>query len=191
MKALRGDARFGRGDPGGAHKGSHEGSKIAGAVTAQCIEVVLTACDQCRGQGHHDASGRAPAPQDRVDEGAADAAVAVCEGVDRLELRMRDRGLQQCRHAAAIGEGDEVIHVARHRFRRRRDTERASRGEIAATDPVLHGTELTCGCRLQWVVVDECGVRRRGHGDGSGVRADAVQRAGVVVDVRLDLLDLR
>jgi len=94
VKALRGDARFGRGDPGRAHKDACEGSKVTGAVTAQYIEVVLAARDQCRGQGHHDTSGCAPAPQDRVDQGAADAAVAVCEGVDRLELRMRDRGLQ-------------------------------------------------------------------------------------------------
>ena len=36
VKALRGDARFGRGDPGGAHKRADEGSKVIGAVTAEC-----------------------------------------------------------------------------------------------------------------------------------------------------------
>jgi hypothetical protein len=51
VKALRGDARFGRGDPGRAHKDACEGSKVTGAVTAQCIEVVLAARDQCRGRG--------------------------------------------------------------------------------------------------------------------------------------------
>jgi hypothetical protein len=97
---------------------------------------------------------------------------------------MRDRGLQQCRHVAAIGEGDEVVHVGRHCFRRPRDIERAGRGEVTATDPVLHGTKLTCGGRLQWVVVHECCCVRRGDcGKADGcVRADrrdhCLQRGG-------------
>ena len=85
--------------------------------------------------------GHAATPQDHVDEAAADAAVAVDERVDRLELRVRDRRLGDGRQVVPVHEGEEIgdqrrdlVLAAAARSRRRRVRQ-------AAADPVLLAAE--------------------------------------------------
>lgn len=51
---------------------------------------------------------QAASDEHRVDQGAADAAVAVLERVDRLELRVHQPGLHERSVDAAVHVGDKV-----------------------------------------------------------------------------------
>jgi hypothetical protein len=62
-------------------------------------------------------------PEDGVDEDSADAAVAVRERVDGLELGVDDRGVGERRSVFAIGEGHEVVHQVADAIGRRWDVE--------------------------------------------------------------------
>jgi hypothetical protein len=128
---------------------------------------------------------------------------------------MRDRRLRRCRHVAPIGEGDEVVHVGRHCFRRPRDIERASREKplppirfcTVRSSPAAEdsgGSSCMSAACAEVIAVRRMGafgptvaiiacsaVVAAAMSTGRGVRADAVLCAGVVVDVGLDLLDLR
>ena len=72
-----------------------------------------------------------------MDEGAPRAAVAVDEGVDRLEVGVGDGGLGQGRQIRAAGEGEEVLQRFGHPFVPGRNEERARGGELGSADP--HG----------------------------------------------------
>src|SRR5690606_2173589 len=88
-----GDAGLLRGHGGGAGEGGGDGAGVAVAVGGQDVEVVVAAGHQGGGERDHHAAGRASSTQDCVDQGPADAAVAVGERVDGLELGVCDGGL--------------------------------------------------------------------------------------------------
>jgi hypothetical protein len=60
----------------------------------------------------------AAAAEDRSDEGEPDAAVAVGERVDALELGVGDRCLGDRLDVVSVREGDEVLEQAGDRLRR-------------------------------------------------------------------------
>ena len=73
-----------------------------------------------------------------MDEGAPSPSVAVDEGVDRLELRMSDRRLRDCRERVVVGEGAEILEQDLHVLGGRRDERSRARVVAAPADPVLH-----------------------------------------------------
>ena len=81
-----------------------------------------------------------------MDQAAADPAVAVEEGVDRLELRVGDRGLGHGRQVVAVEERDEILDEAVDLGLGRRDVPGVNRAVEASADPVLLGAEFTWVC---------------------------------------------
>jgi hypothetical protein len=75
--------------------------------------------------------------QHDVDERSPRPAVAVEERVDRLELRVRQRGLHDRRVVIAVQVGHQIVEQRGHMLRRRRDKRRVAWVVGAATDPVL------------------------------------------------------
>ena len=75
----------------------------------------------------NEASGDAAPPQHDVDEGAADAAVAVDERVDGLELRVGHGRLRHRRQVVPRHEGDEVLEQRQDEVLRRRHEGRVGR----------------------------------------------------------------
>ena len=78
-----------------------------------------------------------------MDQAAADPAVAVEEGVDRLELCVGDCGLGHRRQVVAVEERDEVIDEAVDLGLGRRYVPGVNRAIEASADPVLLGAEFT------------------------------------------------
>jgi hypothetical protein len=70
-------------------------------------------------------------------ESAARAAVAVDEWVDRLELRMCDRGLHNSGERVVVAEAAEVFEEIAHEIRWRWDERGRAGVVVAATDPIL------------------------------------------------------
>ena len=68
-----------------------------------------------------------------------DPPVAVGEGVDRFELGVRQRGLDQRRIAIAVHEVDQVVEQRGDVLWRRRDEGCCTRVGVVAADPVLRG----------------------------------------------------
>ncbi len=93
-------------------------------------------CQHHADRGDEAGCDAAPA-QDHVDEAASGAAVAVTEGVDGLELGVRDRGLRDGGQVVEVHERDEVVEQARHAIRRWRDERRVAWARASAADPVL------------------------------------------------------
>ena len=85
--------------------------------------------------GGHVRGGEAASTQHDVDERTPGAAVAVQERVDRLELRVRERGLSQRRQIVGVQEGAEVLEQRWHRLVRWRNELRDA-GRLSS-DPVL------------------------------------------------------
>jgi hypothetical protein len=77
-----------------------------------------------------------------VDEGAADATVAVGEGVDGLELRVGDGGVDHGGEVRSVHERDQVAHEVLHPLGRGRDEVGAAGVERVAADPVLAVAEF-------------------------------------------------
>ncbi len=77
-----------------------------------------------------------------MDKCAPGAAVAIDEGVNRLELGVGNGGLGHGRQCVVVDERTQVLEQPRNMIRWRR-YERGSAGvEAAAADPVLHGSDL-------------------------------------------------
>ena len=94
-----------------------------------------------------------------MNERASDASVPIGEGVDRLELRMRDGRLSDGRQVAARDE----LHQVRHR---RRDARRCGRHEIGSTrslvgapDPVLDVAEAAGMRSFERILAEERAMR--------------------------------
>ncbi len=172
-----------------------------------------------RPRGKHDRDRRHerrrdPAPaQQHVDERPTDAAVAVDEGMDRLELRMSDGGLGHRWKVVAVHEVHEVEHQRLDLVLRRRDVAGVSRGRQSATEPVLFATERPGHDPRQFVghqrsmdgedvlgrergpsIAEGDGLLHRddigGHGPGAALgRTRIDERAGEVPLAELDALD--
>lgn len=161
----------------------HESICVTGAAVGQSVEVAACVRKQHRCQRDGHSSGQPASTQDRADQSAADAAVAVGERVDGLELGVRDRGLSEYGQICSIGEGEQIGHQFVDEFRRRWHVQGVDRGVIAAPDPVLHvadnariarGVEVRChqqSVRGREIVTGDrtfaCGVdhrRQRMHG---------------------------
>jgi hypothetical protein len=82
-----------------------------------------------------------------MDERAAGAAVAVGEGVDRLELSVSDCCLHESRMVIAVDVVEEVVEQGLERVRWRWDEGCGARVVAAATDPVLHCADHTADVR--------------------------------------------
>ena len=76
-------------------------------------------------------------PEDHLDEGATCASVAIRKWMDRLELRVRDRRLDERRQGVVVAEGGEIRKQRPDLFRRRWDEVSPTRVVAVATDPVL------------------------------------------------------
>src|SRR5690606_14259535 len=87
----------------------HDRPGIALPIGSQRIGVRLEVGEQPSGDG---SSGpcQALAGEESVDQCASGAPVAVREGMDRLELRVRDRSMEQDRKVLTSEEGDEIRH---------------------------------------------------------------------------------
>ena len=74
-------------------------------------------------------------------ESAARAAVAINEWVDRLELRMCDRGLHNSGERIVVAEAAEVFEEIAYEIRWRWDERGRAGVVVAATDPILLGAD--------------------------------------------------
>ncbi len=83
-----------------------------------------------------------------MDEAAPGAAVAVTEGVDGLELGVRDRSLRDGRKVVEVHERDEVIEQARHALGRGRDERGVVWARASPADPVLVRAHDSCKALL-------------------------------------------
>ncbi len=83
-----------------------------------------------------------------MDQAAADAAVAVAKGVDRLELDMRDRRLRDRRDVVAIHESAEVTQQWLNFLVGGADVFGVGRG--AAPDPARLGADLAGDPVQRW-----------------------------------------
>ena len=83
-----------------------------------------------------------------MDESPSDAAIAVHEGVDGLELGVCDSRLSDGGKVIVVGEGTEVSHEFRDELAGRRHIHRRAGIEARPTDPVLLATQLP-GVRFQ------------------------------------------
>ncbi len=81
--------------------------------------------------------GFAAPAQDRVDQGSADATVSVRERMDRLELGVGGRGLDDRGEIGAVDECAQVRKQWPNTLVRRRDVGRSNGVVVVATDPVL------------------------------------------------------
>ncbi len=79
--------------------------------------------------------------QHQRDQQAADAAIAVQERVNRLELIMSDGELDEERHVVVMQEPLEVVERIAHRIGRGRHEYRIH--EVCAADPYWAGAELS------------------------------------------------
>ena len=111
--------------------------------------------------GEDDADGgdvpgsKAPPAQDNVDQGASDAAVAVREGMDSLELSVGDRRLDEGHQVRPVHERDEILHEVLHALGRRGDEVSAAGVVCVPANRVLAIPELAGDLRR----------RRREHQD--------------------------
>ncbi len=119
-----------------------------------------------------EAGGDAAAPQHDVHEGPADAAVAVDERVDGLELRVGDGRLRHRGQVVAGDERDEVLEQRHDEVLGRRHEGRIGRVAEPAADPVLLHAHAAWSRAL--VPRHEHGVDRQQVGDG--------HRLGTVAD---------
>ncbi len=101
-----------------------EGFGVAEQVREQ------TGRDRGRGARQQTLSG-----EHRVHEGTSGTAVAVGEGMDRLELGVRDRRVEQHREVVPGDEGEQIRHRGRHQLRLRGDVHSAERAVPAASHP--------------------------------------------------------
>src|SRR5262249_21361886 len=131
--------------------------------------------------------------QEERDEQAAEAAVAVEEWVDRLELDMRERGLdERWRAARAIVEEQlERSHARRPVARGRRDESRRARS--LAADPVLARPEFAGRLRAAAPLREEHPVdlleQAQRERESSAEPRHAVRHRGDVVRHLLDVFD--
>jgi hypothetical protein len=122
------------------------GRNTALAETNEALDVGSRACREDDRHRRHEGRGDAATAEHDVNQAAADPAVAVEEGVDRLELRVGDCGLGHGRQVVAVEERDEILDEAGDLGLGRRDVPGVNRAVEASADPVLLGAELTWAC---------------------------------------------
>ena len=81
--------------------------------------------------------------QQQVDEQPAGAAVSVDEGMDRLELGMGKRGMDQRRQGVVVEEALPGVEALGQRLGRRRNIGRLRRRAAGRTDPVPDAPEFS------------------------------------------------
>ena len=85
--------------------------------------------------------GHAPMSEDEVHEGSPGSPISIDEGVDRLELRVRDGCLSDSGKRVFVGKGDKIGDEVGDVLRRRRDEGCSTGVVLTAPDPVLLVTE--------------------------------------------------
>ncbi len=136
-----------------------------------------------------------------MDERAADTAVTVRERVDRLELCVGDRRLDDGREVAAVHERDQIVHEVLHVLWRGRNEVGAAGVVGVPADPVLVLAEpagdLWRGRREHQVAVDLEDVPKP-EGPRAGAEGDGVLHGDDVAEdgpgglvARIGLLGLR
>ena len=83
-----------------------------------------------------------PALEDDLDQGTACSPVPVFVRVNRLELRMRERRLDERRQCLVVAEGAEILEEGVHFLGRGRHEVRAAGVVVVAADPVLLRPDL-------------------------------------------------
>ena len=103
---------FGRSLIDGSGEGGHPRRDPAVPELDEATDVALRSRGQHDRDGRHEYRRQASAPEDGMDEAAADATVAIREWMDGLELGVSDRGHGDRRDVVARQEGHEVIDEA-------------------------------------------------------------------------------
>jgi hypothetical protein len=83
-----------------------------------------------------------PVDEEEADQESPDTAVTVQERVDRLELRMSEPDVDQCRQLVVVEKPLEVVEGLLHLVNRRRHERRLGQGGVLGADPVLRLAEL-------------------------------------------------
>jgi hypothetical protein len=79
------------------------------SVGSEALDVLVRPGREDEADGWNEAGRDPAAAEDDVDEGATGASVSVGERMDGLELRVRDRRLDQRRMIVAVDIFDEVV----------------------------------------------------------------------------------
>jgi hypothetical protein len=119
-------------------------SCVTEAIGRECREICVEICQQARrDRNGHPLSNPAPA-QHRMHKGTANASVAIDEWMDRLELSMRNSRLGQWCDVVAVAERHEIVQGLFYLRMVRRHEHRPMRTEVAAADPHLRRSQLSC-----------------------------------------------
>jgi hypothetical protein len=122
-----------------------------------------------------------------VDKASPRTAVAVAEGVDRLELSVDDRSLRDGRKIVAIDEGDEIVQEIWDSTLWGRDKRCVTRARTAPADPVLvlsnHAREAILGRPFEKRAVDVKQMRESEAPDRCANSHCAFHRADVAKDI--------
>jgi hypothetical protein len=94
------------------------------SVGSEALDVLVRPGREDEADGWNEAGRDPAAAEDDVDEGATGASVSVGERMDGLELRVRDRRLDQRRMIVAVDILDEIAQQGFDVVRRRRDEAR-------------------------------------------------------------------
>ena len=153
------------------------------ARTHEAIDVVPRPGREDERNGWQNAQPEPTPAQDQVDQDASRAAVAVNEGMNRLELRVCDRSLRQRRKRVVVAKREQVVQQAGYGLGRRRHEVGRAGVVVAAPDPVLNGPDSGCmvlqaGSRQKAAVRFQHGVQSDG-----AARLDGIQSPGHGVDV--------
>ncbi len=138
LLAGRDDRAHERGQPLGPR--DMEGVAADGvrmSVSSQASHVVVAQGGEHHADRQHCCGRQATPSQNRMDERAPHASVAVSERVDGLKLGMRQAGLDDGRVATAVHVGDQIRHQRVNVARVGRDEVGVERMMVRAADPVL------------------------------------------------------
>ena len=112
-----------------------------GAVRGQPSDVGVPQRGKHETDREHRPLGEAPPSEDGMDERPADAAIAIGEGVNRLELGMHQGGLDQWSVGGTVEVVHEIGHQLGHPIGRRWDERGADWRPCGRSDPVLHRSQ--------------------------------------------------
>ena len=110
-------------------------------VGSEPFNVLVAESRQDQADRQYRLGGEPASGEHGVDEGAADASVAVSERMDRFELGVREAGLDNGRVPTSVEVADEVIEQRRNVFRGGGDEVGVQGVVVGAADPVLHGAD--------------------------------------------------
>src|SRR5262245_37013767 len=94
------------------------------------------------GNGRNEPRSEPATSEEEMDQASSDAPVSIREGMDGLELRVRDRRLDNRRHVVAIHERCQILEQRMDLLRWGRNEVCSERSGQPTADPVLMGSKL-------------------------------------------------